>query len=80
MRQAATAVGIAVSTGHAWSKAHRGGKDEDASRGNGFARLIRQSDVSSSFELVVSGVVIKVPREFDADSLTRLIGVVRRSA
>jgi hypothetical protein len=74
------AVGIAVSTGHAWSKGHREGKGNAVAKGNGFARLIRQSDVSSGIELEVSGVVIRVPREFDADSLTRLIAVVRRSA
>lgn len=80
VRQAATAVGIAVSTGHIWSKAHGQNKEKDAVSGNGFARLIRQGDVSSAIELEVGRVVIRVPREFDAESLLQLIAVVRRSA
>lgn len=80
VRQAAMAVGIAVSTGHAWSKVHRQGKEKDAGQGKRFARLVRQSDIRSTIELEVSGVVIRVPGEFDADALARLIGVVRRSA
>ena len=80
MREAAAAVGIAVSTGHIWSKAHGQAKKNNAVQDNGFARLIRRSDVTSAIELEVSGVVIKVPREFDADLLAQLIAVVRRSA
>ena len=80
VRQAATAVGISVSTGHIWSKGDRQGKEKAPVQGNGFVRLIRQSEVGATVELELSGVVIRVPPEFDADSLARLIGVVRRSA
>ena len=80
VREAATAVGVAVSTGHVWSKACGQNRRKDAVEGKGFARLIRQGDVSSAIELEVSGMVIRVPREFDADSLAQLITVVRRSA
>lgn len=75
-------MGVAESTGYAWARAH----GEDVQNGTAaesktsFARLIRQSDVQTFIELEVSGVVIRVPREFDADSLTQLIEVIRRSA
>lgn len=76
-------VGVATSTGYAWARAQRAKPvvESLASKsGVGFARLVRQSEVRALIELEVAGVMIRVPAAFDADSLARLINVIRRSA
>ena|SRR4028118_656654 len=78
--QAAKAVGIAKSTGYAWSRLARDTKPTaNATATPRFARLIRTKDVHSHpvIELQVAGVVVKVPSDFDTDSLARLVAVLR---
>ena len=80
---AAKAVGIAKSTGYAWSRLPRDTKlAAGATATPQFARLMRTKDVHPHpvIELEVAGVVVKVPLDFDADALARLVAVLRGQA
>lgn len=81
--QAAKEVGIAKSTGYAWSRLPRDTKSAaSATATTRFARLMRTKDVQphAVIELEVAGVVVKVPPHFDADALARLVAVLRGQA
>ena len=81
--QAAKEVGIAKSTGYAWSRLPRDIKlAASATATPRFARLMRTKDVHPHpvIELEVAGVVVKVPLDFDADALARLVAALRGQA